>query len=593
MSTRGAEIIAEYLEREGVEHVFALCGHGNIGLLDALYDHRDAINTISVHHEQIAGHMADAYFRVKGKPAATLTSCGPGSANLPVAIASAMMDSSAVLAITGNVATQQFNRDPFQETGRYFQADFPSVLRPYVKRSFQPTRAEQLPLVMRQAFVLLRQGRPGPVHIDVPLNLFTEETDEAIPEPSAWTQGLTSRSGGDPVAVERTIELLRSARRPLLLAGDGVFYHDATKQLVAFAERSGIPVINAPNAKGALPSDHELALGSLGRNGTYAANEAARRADVVVSLSCTLDDRTTSAWIDGFTFNIPGTRLVQIDIDERELAKNYPVEIGILGNVRTVLEQLIAGLESQPIEPDAEWLSQVSEFRRVWREDIAQTFSDDRFPVHPQRLIGDLQRAIPDDAIVLSDVGVHHNWIVQFWDVPSSGMLLQSWGFASMGFGVGGVLGAKVARPEAPAVAICGDAGFIMTSNAVATAVEYDIPAVWVVMDNSSYGSIAAMQKGFFGERELATSFYRSGQPHSPDFAAMARAYGAEGIRVESAAEVADAVSAAIASGRPSVVHVPTAGDVHPIATGGWVLPPLDPIRPTYRFGNNSQVSPS
>jgi acetolactate synthase I/II/III large subunit len=580
---RGSEIIAEYLEREGVEHVFALCGHGNIGMLDALYDHRDAISTVSVHHAQVAGHMADAYFRAKGAPAATLTSCGPGSANLPVAIASAMMDSSAVLAITGNVPTQQFNRDPFQETGRHYQGDFPSVLRPYVKRSFQPTRAEQLPLVLRQAFVLLREGRPGPVHVDVPLNLFDEETDEAIPDAAAWTSGLDSRAGAPHDAVLAMAAMLRGAERPVLLAGDGVEYHDAAAELQRFAELSQIPVITAPNAKGVLPAGHDLLFGPIGRNGTYAANEAARKADVVVSLSCTLDDRTTSAWIDGFTFT-SRTRFIQVHIDERELSKNYPAEIGVLAHPGTVLEQLGRELEQEAITPPDGWLAKLRSDRDTWSEDMQPGFTDDRFPVHPQRLVSDVQRALPDESTVLSDVGVHHNWIVQFWDVPAGGKLLESWGFASMGFGVAGVLGAKLARPEAPAVVICGDAGFTMTSSVLATAVENDIPAVWVVWDNQAYGSIHAMQKGFYGDRELATSFYSDGVPYSPDFAAMARSFGADGISVQAPDEIGDAVQSAVDSGRPTVVHVPTAGDVHPIATGGWVLPPHEPIRPTYRF---------
>ena len=192
---KGAEIIVDYLVREGVPYVFGLCGHGDIGLLDALYDRQKEITTISVHHESVAGFMADAYFRVRHEPVATFTSCGPGSANLPVALGSALMDSSAFLAITGNVATSQFNRGPFQETGRHYQADFPAVVRPYVKRSFQATRPEQLPLMLRQAFATMTQGRPGPVHLDVPLDVLVERTEAEAPDPALWRHGFSATVG--------------------------------------------------------------------------------------------------------------------------------------------------------------------------------------------------------------------------------------------------------------------------------------------------------------------------------------------------------------------------------------------------------------
>jgi acetolactate synthase-1/2/3 large subunit len=584
MKRRGADIITDQLRRGGIKHVFALCGHGNIGLLDALYEAQPELTTVSVHHEQVAGHMADAYFRIKGVPAATLTSSGPGSANLPVALASAMMDSSAVLAITGNVPTQQFNRDPFQETGRHYQADFPGVLRPYVKRSFQPTRPEQLPLVLRQAMVLLKQGRPGPVHIDVPLNLFLEETEEPTPDPQEFLGGLTSASGASAESIGDVVDLIRGCERPVLLAGGGVFYHRGVEEFQRLAESTGIPVICSPDANGVLPTSHPLMLGPIGRNGTYAANEAARNADVVVSLSCLLDDRMTSAWIDGFTFSIPPTKLIQVDIDERELSKNYPATLGVLANPATFSAQLKDALDGSGYRVNDPWRERLDAARRQWNEDVSPAERDERFPAHPQRVIAEIRGAVPGDAMVLSDVGIHHNWLVQFWDTEVPGTFHQSWGFAAMGFGVAGVLGAKLARPDVPAVTICGDAGFTMVSSAVLTAVEYGIPAVWVVWDNQAYGSIRDMQYGFFEGRELATAFYKDGQPHSPDFAALARSFGANGITVSAPGDIGDAVSTAIASERPTVVHVPTAGDVHPIATGGWVLPPLDPIRPTYRF---------
>src|SRR3972149_6129920 len=210
----GGELIVEYLVRERVPYVLGVCGHGNVGPLDALYDRADAIRMISTRHEQTAGHMADAYFRVAHRPAATLTSCGPGSRNIPIALAGALMDSSAFLAITANVPTSQFNRAPFQETYRHFQADFPSVIRPYVKRSWQPTRAGMLATALRRALATMLPGRPGPVNLDVPFNVFKEPADEEVPDPGDWREGISSRSGGGPQAGRQAMALLRGAQGP-------------------------------------------------------------------------------------------------------------------------------------------------------------------------------------------------------------------------------------------------------------------------------------------------------------------------------------------------------------------------------------------
>ncbi|MDX1541511.1 MAG: thiamine pyrophosphate-binding protein, partial [Geminicoccaceae bacterium] len=274
---KGAELIVDALARERIEYVFGICGHGNVGLLDALYDVRDEVKLVSPRHEQVAGHMADAYFRVRHRPAATLTSTGPGSCNLVMSLAVALTDSSAVLAITANVPTQQFNRGPFQELNRHHQADFPSVLKPVVKRSFQPTRVEMLPLALRQATTTMLSGRPGPVQLDVPFNLFQESADVA-PEPASPGY-LAKRNGAAPEDVERALELVRSAERPVLFVGHGVTLAEAGTELTELAERLGIPVISSPNGMGTIDMEHELSLGFIGRNGAYPANQAGRHAD--------------------------------------------------------------------------------------------------------------------------------------------------------------------------------------------------------------------------------------------------------------------------------------------------------------------------
>jgi len=301
----GGEIIAEYLAREKVPYVFGICGHGNIGLSDALYDRSDTIRTISTRHEQTAGHMADAYFRVAHQPAATLTSCGPGSCNIPIALACAFMDSSAFLAITANVPTSQFNRAPFQETYRHFQADFPPVIKPYVKRSWQPSRVSMLPIALSQAFSTMLGGRPGPVNLDIPFNVFKETDDVELPEPREWRRGISSRSGGDPEVIRQIVELIQQAERPLIFVGHGVALSEAGAELTRFARDTRIPVVFSPNGFGALDMTDPLAVGFIGRNGVHPANEAARRCDVLLALGVRFDDRSSSSWIPGYSFNIP------------------------------------------------------------------------------------------------------------------------------------------------------------------------------------------------------------------------------------------------------------------------------------------------
>ena len=587
MSRTGAQVIVDRLLCEGVRFAFGLCGHGNIGLLDALYDVQARIQTISVHHEQAAGHMADAYWRVLHRPAVTFTSCGAGSANLPVAIASAMMDSSALLAITGNVPSVQFNRGAFQETYRHYQGDFPSVLRPYVKRSFQPTRPDQLALAMRQAFQEMLGGRPGPVQVDVPLDLFVEKVETEDEREHPVGEVARARIAAESSRLSAALELLLGAARPVVLVGGGCVLSEAEDDVRTLVERLDLPTVSTPLAAGALAADHPLYFGNVGRNGAYAANEATRNADVILALGVRFDDRMSSSWISGYTFSIPPTKLIQVDVDPSEIGRNYPVAVGVLGDARTVVRQLMAELPRR--EPSAgrraDWVQRLAAARDLWEADRGPLAEAGGVPLHPERVVATLTRVLDDRAIVLSDVGVHHNWLVQRLKVRGSRSFLQSWGFGSMGFAVCGVVGAKLAAPERAAVAVCSDGGFLMAAHSVATAVEYHVPAVWVVWNNGGYVSIRDLQVGAFGPRELATRFRdsRTGDLVSTDFAALARAMGADGYRVEKPGDFGEVLAAALASNGPSVIDVPVQADERPVATGGWVLPPLKPFAPTYR----------
>lgn len=583
--TKGSELIADHLIRAGMPYIFGICGHGNVGLLDALYDRKDRIKLVSPRHEQTAGHMADAYFRVSHQPVATLTSTGPGSANIPMSLACAQADSSAFLAITANVPTSQFNRAPFQETYMHGQANFPDAVKPFVKRSFQPTRVEMLPLALRQATNLLTSGRPGPVNLDVPYNLFQEEAE--IDLESMDRAGVANRPGAAPETVTAVIDLLLSADAPLIFVGHGVTLSDAGAELTALQRRLQIPQVASPNGMGSLDMSDPLSLGFIGRNGTYPANQAGRRADVLLTIGARFDDRSASSWLPGYSWNMPPTKLVHVDIDPGELGRNYEPFMGIQADARTFIRQLLAELDARGIgrhEGTKDWLAQIGEWKTEWNAFIAPNFDIDSAPMRPERVVRDIRQVVPDDTILVPDSGAHHNWFMQFWESRRPRSMLNTWGYSAMGFGVSGVLGAKLAAPDRPCIAVVGDGGFTMTPHVLCTAVEYDIPAIWVIWNNYAWGAIRDLQHGQFQGREIGTSFTQgpNAEPYNPDFAALAKAHGVDAVKVSRSDDFRNALESAIAANKPYVIDLEVDPAVKPPSTGSWQLPPLRPPEPAF-----------
>jgi acetolactate synthase-1/2/3 large subunit len=444
---KGADLITEYLVANKIPYVFGICGHGNVGMIDSLYESRDRIKLVSPRHEQVAGHMADAYFRVRHEPVATLTSCGPGSCNIVMPLACAISDSSALFAITANVPTQQFNRSPFQEINKHFQADFPNIIRPVVKRSFQPTRVDMLPLALRQAMTAMLSGRPGPVNVDVPFNVFQEEDDVEVPKAAPLLN--TQRSGASPDEIAACVDLILKAKRPVIFIGHGVTLSEASKELTEFAHRLQIPVISSPNGMGCLDMIDPLSLGFIGRNGAFPANEAGRHADLVIAIGARFDDRSASSWMPGYSWNFPASKLIHVDLDPAELGRNYPPDIGILADARTFLRQLLAEIVKRNPKPDAlkAWHADIKKWQGEWDKFTRPNFEMHASPIRPERIVADCQAVMPPDAILCCDVGVNHNWYMQFWQARTPQNMLNSWGFSGMGFGAAGALGAKLAAP--------------------------------------------------------------------------------------------------------------------------------------------------
>jgi acetolactate synthase I/II/III large subunit len=582
---RGNEIIAEYLIKEKTPYIMGYAGHGAIGLLDGIYDRTDKIKVIWPRVEQAAGFMADVYFRLTGIPIPVYTSTGPGPMNLTIALANAFYDSSAFLAITGQVTTDQFDTGALQEEYRYFPGDFPSVVRPMVKHSWQVRKVEDLPRYLPKAFKLMRTGRPGPCHLDIPYDLYVRKAEVEIPEPEQWSTPINWRTGAPPEAVERALALLTSAPRPLILAGGGVMVSGATEELKALAEYLKIPVYTTLMGKGVLSERDDLYLGVAGCWGDYPAAEAARNADMILAIGARFADLHCASWLPGYTYNIPPTKLIHVDIDAGEIGRNYPVELGIVADARSFLAQMLEMAKAKGIQRDGEgWLREVYNYKTEWAQFKAPYADNAEVPIDPRRVLLDMRKVAPDDTIMVSDVGNHQAWVEQYWSTPKPKTHLSPGGFAAMGFGICGVLGAKLARPEAPCVNVCSDGGFMMTPHAVATAVEYDLPVVWVLLNNYTIGCIRDLQRFYLDGREIGTSFrkVKTGELWNPDFAKMAESMGARGIRIEQPGDFAGAFEAALKSETPTVLDVIINRDTPVPLTATWQMPPIPAAEPTF-----------
>src|SRR5216684_361572 len=346
--------------------------------------------------------------------------------------------------------------------------------------------------------------------------------------------------------------MLLGAERPVMIVGQGVRYGGAADALLKLAERLQIPVAASASGLGAIDCNHPLALGLVARAGHYQANHATRQADVLLAMGMRFDDRTSSSWIPGYSFTIPPTRLIHVELDRR------------------------ADLTRQA-DARKKWLAQIDTYRKEWDKFVAPGFSDDTTPINPQRAALEIDKALPENAILVSDIGVHHNWLLSFCKPKRPDSLIGSMGFGPMGFGVAGVMGAKFAAPDRPCVSVCGDGAFFMHANVLGTAVEYNLPVVWVVWNNYAYASIRGLQRGYLGGRELATDFHdpTTGQRYNPDFAAMARSCGVEGVRVDRAGDLGEAIRKGIAANKPYLIDVDIAADINPVGAGIWELPGL------------------
>ena len=560
--------IVRYLEAREVEHIFGLCGHTNIALLAAV-ENSASISFVNVRHEQIAAHAADGYARVTRRASVVLTHVGPGMTNAATGVANAALDSIPMVVIAGDVPSHYYGKHPHQEINLHADGAQYEIYRPFVKRAWRLDRPDLVAEVLDRAFTLAESGRPGPVLVDVPMDVFSAEVDVASFDKVIANTRTLAKPTLDEAVAERIVRNILDAQRPVLYVGGGIVAADAASELAEFAEILALPVAHSLMGKGALPDDNPLVLGMTGFWGTAFVNETTRTADWILALGTRFAEADSSSWYPEYTFDIPATKLMQIDIDPAELGRNYPLEIGALADLKAALTVLVR--VARRLVPAgvarAELLAQIAANRQALKDRNAAAQVSDAWPMRPERILSETREVLPADAIITTDVGWNKNGVGQQFDILTTGTLLTPGGFATMGFGASAAVGAKIARRDRVVVSLVGDGGFGQNPAVLSTAREAGVPVVWVVMNNNAFGTIAGLEKAAF-DTTYGTVFGNSEDPMYTDYAAIAHAYGVEGIKVDSASEFKPALERAIALDMPvvidvSMVNVPTPTSGH------------------------------
>jgi len=560
-----SDFLADSLVAAGIPYVVGIPGHGNLVFEDAVLRREGRLSWLLVRHEQSAAHLADGYFRACGRPLAITTSVGPGALNTLIGVATAYADSTAMVVITGEPPTKNYGRGCLQEIERKNWCDFASVIRPLVKQSFQVTLPEQFPGAVAQLVKLAITGRPGPVHLDFPMDVQAAPCGE---EPVvAATRQIAQRMRPDATGLEKAALLLARAERPVILAGGGVINAAAQDELRALAEHLAAPVINSLSGKGALSDDHPLAGRTCGSKGTDCANELARNADVILAVGTRFGEWATSSWHQGATLSIPPTRLIHLDIDDRELGKNYPTEVSLWADAKAGLADLLAAVR-QSVPPrdlrTSPWVKQMDSWRRAWFARL-DARANEAPHITTTRALRELRAALPRETIVLGAAGHAQGQMFQEWETYAPRTHLSSAHFSTMGFALPAAIGAKLACPDRLVVPIMGDGDFQMSTHELATAVQNNTPIVAVVLNNGGLLSVRDLQISALGSRRFGGTEFRvrqgSGQSSNPDFVALSAAYGVKAERVTTAEGIGPALRRLIDAGVPGLLEIVTASD--------------------------------
>ena len=527
MQLNGAEIVIECLKEQGVDTVFGYPGGAILNVYDALYQHSNEIRHILTSHDQGAAHAADGYARATGKVGVCLATSGPGATNLVTGIATAYMDSIPVVAITCNVGVSLLGKDSFQEI------DIAGITMPITKHNFIVKDVEKLADTIRKAFRIARSGRPGPVLIDIPKDV-TAKVTEYLPQevefPPRRTETITEE------ALDRALEMIEASEKPFLYVGGGVILSGASQELREFAEKVDAPVTDTLMGKGAFPGTDPRYTGMIGMHGTKTSNYGVSECDLLIAVGARFDDRVTS---DTETF-ANNAQILQIDIDPAEMNKNVLIDHGIVGDIKEVLQRLNARLSAQS---HTEWMEQIREYQRTY----PLQYEDGKLT--GPYLVEEIYRQTKGDAIITTEVGQHQMWAAQYYKYKEPRTLLSSGGLGTMGYGLGASIGAKMGCPDKTVVNIAGDGCFRMNMNEIATAARYQIPIIQVVVNNHVLGMVRQWQNLFYDQHYSQTIL-----DDAVDFVKLAQALGAEGIRVTTKEEFAEAFADAVKMQRPVVL---------------------------------------
>lgn len=546
----GAKILIEGLQREGVETLFGYPGGVVLPIYDELYN--SSLRHILVRHEQAAAHAADGFARASGRVGVCLATSGPGACNLVTGIATAYMDSVPIVALTGQVPTNLLGNDAFQES------DITGITMPITKHNYLVKRTEDLGHVVREAFFIARTGRPGPVLIDLPKDVSTKEIDFEYPEPgNVSLRGYQPTYRGHSRQIDRALELLLEAERPLLYIGGGVISSNAAEELLQFAESLMIPVTTTLMGLGAIPCDHPLNLGMLGMHGTRYANYAVTESDLLIAIGVRFDDRVTGK-LDTFASQ---AKIIHVDIDPAEIGKNKRVDVPIVGDAKSVLKEMIARIQKK--KDYEKWLARI----RAWKEKYPMRYPKDG-SLRPQFIIEELSALLKGEGIIVSEVGQNQMWTAQYFGFKKPRTWITSGGLGTMGYGFPAAMGAHFARPDEVVFDIAGDGSFQMNIQELGTVSHYRIPVKVAILNNRFLGMVRQWQELFYDRRYSYTEL------PPVDFVKVANAYGIDGMRVEDPSDVRAALSAAIETDGPFVLdfRIEREENVFPMVPAGAAI---------------------
>ena len=581
----GSEIITKYLIKEGVKHVIGIPGHGCLPLVDAFFRDKDKLQLIQPKQEMAGVHLAVGYYRITGRPLVVFTSIGPGAINTAIGMADAYVDSMPVLVITGDTHVHMRGKGVLQEIERERDSNMPRILEPISKRSWQVSSVGQIPTTIQRAFNLMMTGRKGPVHIDLPMDVQADAIETDIPEP--LERRSSGKTLGDPDLIKKASNLLMTAKRPALFLGGGVVSAEAFDEIKILAEKTGAAVVVTMMAKDAFPNDHELFCWSAGSKGTTIGLNITSKADVILAVGCRFADETASSYKEGVSFSIPPTKLIQIDVDPHEIGKNYPVSVGIIGDAKACLNQIIEHLEMENFTKDyknTDYYKEIQKEKEDWTEFLAKNRDDSKVPVMISTVLQEIRKFFKKDAIIVSSSGNVQAQMLQELEFYEPKTCITAGGFSTMGYTVPATIGAKLGisdlgKPDTEVVGLVGDGDFMMTISELSVAVQLGLDNIFfIVLNNAGWIAIKDLQQAAFGEdRGYGTAFKnKNGNTYTPDFAKIGEAFGCHAQRISRKEEIIPALERAKNYRKPAVIEImvnqeyPHTGSP---AVGWWDVP--------------------